>query len=74
MNRKSFIRNSLMALCVSVLPKNLLPSFGEVEEEKKFVKVTYESAGVSHTMWSDVETLNKLNQMFFDGYIARHKP
>lgn len=33
MNRQSFIRNTLMALCISLVPKNLLPVSGEVIEE-----------------------------------------
>ena len=33
MNRKSFIRNSLMSLAVAFLPKVLLPSKGEIEDE-----------------------------------------
>lgn len=33
MNRKNFLRNTLMAIAISVCPKSLLPSFGDVEEE-----------------------------------------
>ena len=31
MNRKDFIRNTLLALCTTLLPKNLLPSTGETK-------------------------------------------
>lgn len=41
MNRKSFLRNAIIAAAISICPKSLLPSFGDIEaeEEKYFIGI-----------------------------------
>jgi hypothetical protein len=66
MERKQFIRNTLMALCISLVPKNLLPVDGEIVEEE-----VYEFDGIipSIERWVDRHTVGYVSSDWLQGVI-----
>lgn len=74
MNRQSFIKNSLMALAVALLPKILRPMEGELQEEVIDVHVKmhlYVSSGDGLFVYNGVEdTTLKIPRAEYDDMVV----